>query len=160
MGQAGICLRHDAPAPSMNVEETPMKKPSWSALALTLVVAGACSRTIEDKVVEARKAPCTTLCDRKAECPGELPTQAFATKEECFRQCTEAGSTFDETWGRTEESGKDMCFDEFLAQIDCFEALTCEERRTDVTLGTSESKCGWSVSAAGKCARQYKDGGQ
>ena len=137
-----------------------MPKPSWSALALTLVVAGACSRTIEDKVVDARKAPCTTLCNRMAECPGELPTQNFDTRDECFRLCTEIGGTFDESWGRTKDMEKDMCFDEFVAQIDCFESLTCEERRTDFTLGTSESQCGWSVSAAGKCARQYKDDGQ
>lgn len=135
-----------------------MPKPSWSALALTLVVAGACSRTIEDRVVDARKAPCTTLCNRMAECPGELPTPAFATREECLSQCTEIGGSFDVSWGRSKDTEKDMCSGQWTAQVECLADLTCEERREETFLRTYEKRCGDTLSASTDCSRQYMDG--
>lgn len=127
-----------------------MRKTGWSILA-PLVLAAACGSQVDSKVIEARKASCATYCDRKAECPGELPTEAFATRDECFRQCTEAGNSMDIRWGRAADSDKDMCFDEWVAQIECTARLTCEERK-------SLDYCEEEVLASSICSRPYRGG--
>lgn len=136
-----------------------MRKSGWSTVA-ALVLAAACGSQVDSKVIEARKAPCTTLCDRMAECPGELPTPAFATREECLSQCTEIGGSMDFHWGRTRDLDKDMCAEQWTAQIDCLANLTCEERKEETFLRTYEKRCGKTLSASSDCSRAYKDGGQ
>jgi hypothetical protein len=136
-----------------------MRKTGWS-IAIAVVTAGACGSQVDSKVVEARKAPCSTLCDRMAECPGELPTSAFATRDECFRECTESDGSFAAWWAYQKEAGEDACFEPFVEKIACETSLSCEDRRAETSTTISESQCGNLSVTAWKCAQQYKDGGE
>ena len=116
------------------MHHSPNPRRSATTLAAAVLLALACSRTIEEdeppELVESRIEPCHGMCTMwlDPEC-GDRPEDhaSYRTVDECAESCAAAE---DNAWHWAhQEDGTDACAEEWIAIHDCLIASSCEDRR-------------------------------
>jgi hypothetical protein len=113
-----------------------MKRQAFAALLLACACGPGPAK--DKEVVEARRAPCSQMCEQMLGPCGAGPSDAFKTVPECVQQCVEVKGAWASSWAHDPETEIDVCFEEFTANIECLTSLTCEQQRQVATAQTNE----------------------
>ena len=114
------------------MHHSPNPRRSATTLAAAVLLALACSRTIEEdeplELVESRIEPCRDRCTvmLDPECGARPEDIEFDTVDECVESCAALESGW--MWAR-QPDGTDACAGEWIALATCLVELSCEDQR-------------------------------